>query len=43
MAQVSHELRGASFGFYDPDEIRAISVKHIDSPIAFAGVNQQAP
>ena len=42
-SQIEHEVLGASFGFYDPDEIRAISVKRIDSAIAFAGVNQQAP
>ena len=40
---LQHEITGASFGFYSAEEIRSISVKHIDSAVAFTGVNQNAP
>ena len=41
--QVRHEILGASFGFYDAEEILSMSVKEIDSAVAFTGVNQNAP
>ncbi len=43
MAQITKRLNGIIFGFYEPNEIKKLSVKEITNPLAFDQINRPLP
>lgn len=39
-SRISKRLNGVVFGYYHPEEIRKLSVKEINNPIAFDHINR---